>query len=218
MEIKSTKKDKSEIFIKGIVFGKSSVGKTTLAKTLEDVIVLSSENGLLSLADSDIPYIEINSAEDLSAAYSFLYNDTTYKNVIVDSISEIAQQILTIEKATNKDARQAYMVTQEKIVKILKAFRDLPNKNVILLAQEEIEIVDNTYKATPSFPGKKLANESLYLFDFVFRMVAIKNDEGIMDRFLQCQVDEESSAKDRSGKLDFFELPNLGAIIAKIKS
>ena len=218
MEIKSTKKEKSEIYIKGIIFGKSSVGKTTLAKTLDNVIVLSSENGLLSLADNDIPYIEIKSAEDLSEAYSFIYNDTTYKNVIIDSISEIAQQILTTEKANNKDSRQSYMICQEKVIKILKALRDIPNKNIILLAQEEIEVVDNMSKASPSFPGKKIANESVYLFDFVFRMIVIMNEEGVMDRFIQCQIDEEACAKDRSGKLDYYELPNLNNIFNKIKS
>lgn len=217
MEIKSTKKTNEEIFIKGIIYGKSSVGKTTLCSTLDKCIVLSAENGLLSLKEFNIPYIEIKNTTDLMEAYEFLYNNSDYDSIVVDSISEIAQQILTQEKLNTKDLRQQYMFMQDKVIKLLKAFRDIPNKNVILLAQESLENIDNKLMYNISFPGKNLHKDCLYLFDFIFRMVVFTNEEGILERFIQTVVDEESVCKDRSSSLESFEEPNLNNIFNKIK-
>jgi hypothetical protein len=42
------------------------------------------------------------------------------------------------------------------------------------------------------------------------------NDEGASQRALMCDSDSSWLAKDRSGKLDKWEAPNLGEIITKI--
>ncbi len=43
--------------VKFIVYGPSRAGKATLIKSLPNPIILSAESGLLSIQDSNLPYI-----------------------------------------------------------------------------------------------------------------------------------------------------------------
>jgi hypothetical protein len=56
-----------------------------------------------------------------------------------------------------------------------------------------------------------------YLFDEVLALRVEKNDEGQTVRAIQTYADPSWTAKDRSGKLDMWEAPDLGAIIKKIR-
>lgn len=216
MEIKNTKNTEKQ-FVKGIIYGSSGIGKTSLSKTCgAKTLILSAERGLLSLANSEVDYVDINTTEELSEAYAEIYNNDTYDTIIVDSITEIAEIILVKEKASTKDARQAYATMQEKVVKLFRAFRDLPNKHVFLLAQESKLIVDNKLLFVPGYPGAKLSDISTYKFDLIMRYLLVQDEDGINNRLLQTSSDLDSVAKDRSGRLDFFENPNIGDIIAKI--
>jgi len=58
--------------VKLLVYGQAGAGKTTLIKTLPNPVVLSAEGGLLSIADADLPFIEISDMESLREAYSWV--------------------------------------------------------------------------------------------------------------------------------------------------
>ena len=68
----------------------------------------------------------------------------------------------------------------------------------------------------PSMPGNKLAQSLPYYFDELLALRVEKDAEGKPQRALMCESDGLWSAKDRSGKLDAWEAPDLGAVIAKI--
>ena len=72
-------------------------------------------------------------------------------------------------------------------------------------------------KYFPSVPGNKLTQKLPYLFDEVLYL-GVKTDPSTNQsfRFIQTQPDFQVAAKDRSGKLNFTEPPNLGLIINKI--
>jgi len=65
-------------------------------------------------------------------------------------------------------------------------------------------------------PGARLAQQIGYFFDEVFALRVEKGEDGKNVRALQCDTDGLWSAKDRSGKLEAWELPDLGDIIKKI--
>ena len=175
MEIKSTKAS-AATNINFIVYGLSGAGKTTLINTLPKPIIISSESGLLSLSQFDIPYIEIKTMADLKEAYKYVAS-SEYESVAIDSISEIAEVVLQHEKdAPTKDGKprnlmQAYGSMADQMVAIIRAFRDLP-KNVYMSAKCEKDTDEmGRMLFSPSMPGKKTSQNIPYLFD-VFELVS----------------------------------------------
>lgn len=97
--------------VKVLVYGQSGSGKTSLIKTLPAPLVLSAEGGLLSIADADVPFIEVSSMDTLKEAYQWVLNADEakhFQSIALDSISEIAEVVLNFEKKNTKDPRAAY--------------------------------------------------------------------------------------------------------------
>jgi len=152
-------------------------------------------------------------------AYEWIANGAgqEYKSVALDSISELAEVVLNAEKKTNKDPRAAYGAMQEQMSDIIRAFRDLPGRHVLMTAKCE-KATDETGRIlyAPSMPGNKTGQQLPYFFDEVLALRVEKDAEGVAQRALMCDSDGIWQAKDRSGKLDGWEAPDLGAIINKI--
>lgn len=221
--------------IKCMVYSDSGIGKTVLTATLPAPLLISAESGALSLrrknlerlfgvgrADItyDMPMIKVTSVEDLNAAYQFCLSPqaAAFRSVALDSISEIGEVVLNNAKRQVKDPRQAYGELIEKMETLVRCFRDLPNRNVLIVAKQEPtkDELTGVVKYGPSMPGAKLANKLPYFFDEVFRLGVNKTPQGESYRFLQTQPDLQFVAKDRSGALAAMEPPHLGQLFAKI--
>ena len=206
--------------VKVLVYGQAGAGKTSLIKTLPNPIVLSAEGGLLSVQDADLPFIEIDGMEALKESYQWLTESKeaqAYKSVALDSISEIAEVVLNAEKKATKDPRQAYGAMQEQMADIIRAFRDLPGRHVYMSAKlEKSQDEMGRILYAPSMPGNKTGQSLPYYFDEVLALRIERDSDGGTQRALMCDGDGLWLAKDRSGKLNAWEAPDLGAIIAKI--
>lgn len=207
--------------VKLLVYGQAGSGKTSLIRTLPSPIILSSEGGLLSIQDADLPFIEIASLDGLREAYEWLSQSqearSHFESIAIDSISEVAEVVLNAEKKSTKDPRQAYGAMQEHMAEIIRAFRDLPGRNVYMSAKlEKNQDEMGRVLYAPSMPGNKTGQALPYLFDEVLALRVEKDAENKTQRALMCDSDGLWLAKDRSGKLDAWEAPDLGAIIAKI--
>jgi energy-coupling factor transporter ATP-binding protein EcfA2 len=207
-------------FVKVLVYGASGSGKTTLIPSLPKPIALSAEAGLLSIRGADIPYIEINSMEALRDVYAWLTSSAEaaqFESVAIDSLSEIAEVVLSAEKKSNKDPRAAYGEMQDQVSGLIRAFRDLPEKHVYMSAKvERSQDEGGRLLYAPSMPGNKLGQSLPYFFDMVFALRAEKDEAGIISRSIQTGTDGIWSAKDRSGILSMWEPADLGAIIKKV--
>jgi phage nucleotide-binding protein len=209
-----------------LVYGGSGVGKTTLIASLPGkILILSAESGLLPLASADIDcdVVEVKTMDDLRAAYAELRAGTHgYDWVVLDSVSEIAEVVLSAEKAKTKDPRQAYGALHDEMVKIMRSFRDLTTG---VYFSAKLNAVKDEATGRVSYgigmPGAKLGEAIPYLFDEVFRMIVIDEDDGnggkVANRYLMTATDGKSVAKDRSGRLDVWEPADLGVIVGKIK-
>ena len=207
--------------VKVLVYGQAGAGKTSLVKTLPNPIVLSAEGGLLSIQDADLPFIEIGDMDTLKEAYSWLAGSDEakqYQSVALDSISEVAEVVLHHEMKKNKDGRAAYGEMNTTMQELIRAFRDLPGKHVYMSAKLE-KSQDEMGKMlyNPGMPGKSLTQGLPYFFDEVLALRVEKDGEGVTQRALMCDGDGLWLAKDRSGKLEAWEAPDLGAIIAKMQ-
>lgn len=211
--------------VKLLVYGQAGAGKTSLIKTLPSPIVLSAEGGLLSIQDADLPYIEINDMDTLHEAYQWLTQSDEakgFQSVALDSISEIAEVVLNAEKKRTVngkpvDPRQAYGSMQEQMADIIRAFRDLPGRHVYMSAKlEKTQDEMGRVLYAPSMPGNKTGQALPYFFDEVLALRVEKDEANATQRALMTDSDGLWLAKDRSGKLDAWEAPDLGAIIKKI--
>lgn len=220
----STKDSAAISGLKFLVHGPAGAGKTSLCGTTgESTVIISAESGLLSLRGHDIPVIEVKTLDQLYEAYDFVVNDPQgqdFKWICLDSISEIAEVVLNHEKKAAKDPRQAYGALAEKMTDLIRAFRDLPGRNVYFSCKQERAKDEQTGAMLyfPSMPGNMLKQGVGYFFDFVFSLRVEKDDEGNPTRWLQTSRDFNYEAKDRSGSLDMFESPDLAAIASKVIS
>ena len=208
--------------IKALVYGISGAGKTTALATLPRPIILSAEKGLLSIAGTGIPVLEIETFEDLDEAYKWCVNPANqqhFDSIALDSITEIAEKVLVHAKTKVKDARLAYMELSDKMIDIIKKFRDIQGKHVIMTAKIESnkEELTGIVKYFPAMPGAKLTQKLPYLYDEVW-FLGIKTDPTTNQswRYIQTGPDFQVIAKDRSGKLGFMEPVHLGQLITKM--
>ena len=218
MEIKSP----ADIVLRGVtllVYGQSGVGKTTLIRTIPGrKLILSAEGGLLSLQGTDINYVDIHTMDNLTEAFTHVVNHIDdYDCIILDSLSELAEVILSAEKKSTKDPRQAYLVMQDQIMDLVRAFRDLP-VTVYMTAKVEKsrDDISGRIMFAPSIPGQKSTQNLPYQFDEVLAMRSETNESNENVRFIQTFSDSSWCCKDRSGKLDAYEEADLGKILTKI--
>jgi len=205
--------------LKVLVYGHAGAGKTTLAASMPSPIIISAEGGLLSIKDAGLDYIEVNSMDSLREAFEYVsgFAGNAYDSIVLDSISEIGEVVLIHEKSVNKDGRAAYGEMAAQMTSIIRAFRDLNGKHVLMTAKvEKAQDESGRILYAPSMPGAKVGQQLPYFFDEVLALRVEKDAEGIAQRAIMCDSDGLWLAKDRSGKLDAWEAPDMGAIIAKI--
>jgi hypothetical protein len=207
--------------VKCLVYGGSGVGKTVLCGTAPTPVILSAENGLLSLRHKNIPVVLVKTLADVTDAYNWCATSkeaAQFATVCLDSISEIAEVCLAGLKAKYKDPRLAYGELFDLIASVIRSFRDLPNRNVVITAQQE-SMQDDTQHTVfgPSLPGAKFSPKVPYFFDEVFCLQIGKLANGAQYRFLQTGASIQHVAKDRSGILAYQEEPDLTKLYDKIK-
>lgn len=222
IKIKSTK-DVHTNGIKLVLYGSSGIGKTVMASKAPNPFFISAEKGLLSLANVDIPYVEVKTLNSMGSAYVYA-KDSDYETIVIDSLSEVTQACLDefkkkmiAESQTGKiDARQAYGKIAESIGNLIRNFRDLDGKNVIFIAKER-KVMDEDSKVTTFeayLPGQVLPFDLPYLVDEVFCLQMTRKGE----RYIQTAADFKRICKDRSGTLANPEVPDFNIIFEKIKA
>jgi AAA domain len=213
--------------VKVCVHGPAGAGKTRLIETCPSPIIGSAESGTLSIAAARIPMCEITSIEDLIdfRRWATGSNESRhFQTISLDSITEIAERLLSAEKKVSKDPRKAYGEMMDKVAVELRLFRDLPGKHVYFSCKSGLrEMPDGTHMHFPIMPGNKTAEALPFYFDeFFFLGVSSYADPGppakqVTFRFLQTQRTATIEAKDRSGVLSEVEEPHLGKIFEKIR-
>ena len=206
--------------VKVLVYGQAGAGKTTLIKTAPAPLILSAEAGLLSLAGTDIPFIEIHSIAELGEVGQWITQSkdaAQFKTICLDSISEIAEVCLSEAKQSLKDGRAAYGEMADQMSKVIRAYRDIPGRNIYFTAKMDKSESDTGARLfAPSMPGKTLTQQLPYFFDEVLALRLVTDKDGNTGRALMCAPDTMWTAKDRSSRLAAWEPADLGAIFEKI--
>lgn len=205
--------------LKVLVYGLAGSGKTRLcATTGGNPLIISAEAGLLSLREYDLAALSVNSMQDVHDAYEYAASEEgrQFDWICLDSVSEIAEVVLAYEKKQTKDPRKAYGELSDQMMDLLRAFRDLPGRNVYMTAKMRRTENDGANLFGPMMPGQQLAQQLPYLFDEFWALRVERGPDNEPQHWLQCHRDFQYEAKDRSGALEMFEAPDLAACAAKI--
>lgn len=241
MLIQSTKGASSDR-LKFLVMGPSGVGKTHLASTIgEPTLLISAEAGHLTLNEFDIDMIDLSIDQDdqgktvyldekgryqkLLKVFNWLKTEEPrkkYKWVYFDSVTELGGIVIRmLEKDPRFSAAKMTMPRYGEYTKIMTSLilniRDLPFYNVVFTGLVELKEHDGVKDpASILLPGAKLPESLPAFLDGVF-YYGIKRDGKEDKRYLLTTATSEAYAKDRSGKLNKYEKPNLAEIAKKIK-
>lgn len=217
----TTDKESAANGVKMLVYGSAGAGKTTLCSTAPSPLIISAEAGLLSLRKLKIPVLVINEYQDLEDALDWCRKHAAakgIKTICLDSISEIAEKVLTAARKKTKDPRQAYGELADKTLEKVKEFRDLTGFHVIVTSKQTLitDPISSVAKAAPWAPGQQIGPALPYLFDEVFHAATDKDSTGKLYHYLRTKASMLAEAKDRSGVLDEIEYPDVTNIINKI--
>lgn len=217
INLKNTRTQACE-FANIIIYGEAGVGKTRQSIHLRDVVILSCEDGLLSVKDYDLPFIEIKSSAMAIEALDWAKNEgcKTFKTLFLDSASELAEVVLREEKVKTADGRQAYMKMQERMYDIIQRLKHLPMDVVCTAKLDRTQDETGKLLYSPLFPGQQLAKNIPHDFDAVLCLRPLKAGEKTFAA-ITTNNDGVYQGKDRSGKLDPVEEPNIQKILNKIK-
>lgn len=245
--------------IKGVILGKSGIGKTTLLLTLaaETTLFMDMEAGDLAVeswAGDAIRPRTWDECRDFAVFiggpnpalrndqyYSRAHFDAVchkfgdpasldkYQTIFIDSITVAGrlcfqwckgQPQAFSEKTGKPDTRGAYGLHGQEMIAWLTHLQHTRNKNVWFVGILDEKTDDYGRKLLiPQIDGSKTGLELPGIVDQVISMAEMKPDEGQPYRAFVCHTLNQWGypAKDRSGRLDMIEEPNLGRLMEKIR-
>jgi len=246
--------------IKGCIFGKSGIGKTSLLWTLDPATTLfmDLEAGDLAIegwAGDTIRPRTWDECRDFAVfiggpnpalrddqPYSQAHFDAViarlgdpgqldrHRTVFIDSITVAGrlcfqwakgQPEAFSDKTGKPDIRGAYGLHGREMIAWLTHLQHTRSKNIWFVGILDEKLDDFNRKAfVPQIDGAKTGLELPGIVDEVISMVELKDDDGASYRAFICQTLNPFGfpAKDRSGRLDTIEQPDLGRLMDKIRN
>lgn len=185
--------------IKALVYWPSWSWKTSFWWTAKNVLFASAENGLLPLANKNIPYVEIKSLQDLIDLKNFLEKqEHNFETLVIDSITEISDIIKNgIEKRNKRKMQlQDWWELATQIEWIIKDIKNI-DINVIVIAQElNITDEEKIQRIVPSLNWKS-STKICYYMDVVAYIYVDKT----WKRTIITEQNDKLLTKDRTWKI-----------------
>lgn len=213
-----------------LVIGMAGIGKTSLLRTIpedEPVCTLSAEAGLLCVRDlvrsKKVTGVEIKSLAEFQEALGALKTaewKQVYRWIFIDSLTEIASRCVEEYQRRYPDKKDSFNLWGgylDTMTALIKDFRDLTDYNVVFTCLESVDYDEVKRRHIgPDIQGRQLKERLTSYFDEVFYMTTLPNGNGVDQRVFFTQPRPGQPGKDRSGKLDEIEAPDLAAIKTKI--
>jgi len=175
----------AELYYKLLLYGDSGGGKTWLAATAPDpVILLTERNGEQSirLSAPDAPYVYVSNVNECrefldvanDGAWGDLFKGAEFegyvpRTLVVDGLTEIQRLIkdsMQEERGDGEFSIRDWGLLNEKVRGTLRMLRDMPY-NVVATALAEVATAEEIRYVRPAFQGKQLPNEAAQFFNAV---------------------------------------------------
>ena len=203
--------------VKAIVYSGPGYGKTPLLTTAPSPVICFSEPGFKSVSTWDgpaYPAFTYGRIKDFLMWAIGSQEARQFGTFCFDSVSQMAEIILSEEMPKHKDPRKAYGELSLKMMELMNWIYFAPGFNCLMIAKEDIKTDDNKYR--PYFPGKDLNIKIPHLFDSVWRIEEQKNlANNTTQRVMRTRESFEAFARDRSGKLAEIEPADINYLFAK---
>jgi len=213
-------------------------GDSLPIRTFEDAIDLACLIGGVNPAADPSGFFSAAHHQHLVAAHPDLVRLLAGKSIVfLDSITDLTRQALAwaktrpeafSEKTGKPDTRGAYGLMAREVIALLKHLQHAPGKTVIMVGILE-RVTDDLGRVSwqPQMEGGKAGRELPGIVDQVVSMALFSRDaqgapvhdpERGTERRLVCRTGNAFGlpAKDRSGRLDETEPPDLAALLRKI--
>lgn len=205
-----------------VLYGPAGSQKTRMIPTCPSPVICSTDQGLFSIREFDIPHTKCTKYEQCVAFLDWLNTSEAaqFQTAVIDDFTEVCEMRLKMELAQTTHGQQAYGKMADEMLSFLRRVREITTHTVILICKEDrIQDQNKALVYSPMIPGRVLQIQIPYLFGQVYRMESYL-DPQTQQRYpvIRCQKNDQTEAKDRSGKLGELEQAHLGNIIAKVMS
>lgn len=219
-DLKPASKLAQRFGVKSLAYGGPGAGKTPLVLTAPRPVMCVVEPGMLSMRNAhNIPAFEAHTAEKIDDFFKWVFSSNETRNfdtICIDSISQMAEIILTQELKRNKDGRKAYGEMSRRVMDIVNQLYYLPQKHIYLIAKQAVVDESGVMRKKPYFPGQDLNVKIPHLFDEILHIgqVNIPNQPKPVTAIRTAET-FDILARDRSGNLSEIEPPDLTALFTK---
>ncbi|MEK7112816.1 MAG: hypothetical protein AAB875_05880, partial [Patescibacteria group bacterium] len=131
----------------------------------------------------------------------------------------LAEIVLTDELKRNKDGRKAYGEMSRRVMEYVNGLYYLPQKHIYLIGKQATIDEGGTMRKRPYFPGQDLNVKVPHMYDEILH-IALTGIAGQPKPVIAIRTAEtfDIMARDRSGKLNELEPPDLSALFTKAMS
>lgn len=206
-----------------LVYGRAKSGKTRLIATAPNVVICSTDEGLSSIRQHNLPFVRVTTwAEYLAFEKAVIRGELSqFQTVAIDDLTELANIFLVNERPKHKNLLQAYGALNDEMMRVIRFWRNRQDLTSVIICKQERIKDESTggmiYSA--DIPGKAVAPQLPYLFGSVYHMEEwIDPATNQRHEVLRCKQNPQFDAGDRSGKLNELEPANLTHIFAKVLS
>lgn len=225
-DIKKASDFANQYGVKAVIYGGPGTGKTPIVSNLPNSLILMCEAGMLSMKKSNTPTYPAFTTDKISDFFTWWHGSAEakkYTTLVIDSASQLAEIVLSDllsgkSKGGNKvHGQAAYGDMANKVMEWMLKLYFQPQKNVLMIAKQQIIELNGVNYHRPYFPGQVLPIQVPHLVDLVIRLGTfnVPNGPPTPVKAFCCQEQYDTMARDRSGNLKAFEQPSMEAIVKK---
>lgn len=204
--------------VKIIIHGGPGSGKTPLMLTAPTPVIGLAEPGALSIRTSQAPAVECYTFERFKEFVTWFCESKEahqFETCCIDSLSQVAENLLEAELKVNKDPRKAYGELSRKMMEMCSKiyFAQRGHFNMIT---KRIAIEQGTgIQWRPYFPGQDLNVKIPHLFDLTLHAETLVH-QNVTYKVLRTRENASAFARERMGVLEELEPSDLSHIIKKV--